>query len=124
MKKSKIVAPKVVPRGVKVLYSALYNVGSAVEVGQQQPHNQGKEMRKYTGHLDPTFLLLLWYAIKLSVQLIDGKFHHILCLYFCENTCDKRKCKLDSLIIKPVAAYFTYYLLAQFFLAISSCPWL
>ena len=59
MKKSKIVAPKVVPRGVKVLYSALYNVGSAVEVGQQQLHNQGTEMRKCTGHLDPAFLLLL-----------------------------------------------------------------
>ena len=42
MKKSKIVAPKVVPRGVKVLYSALYNVGSAVEVGQQNLITKGQ----------------------------------------------------------------------------------
>ena len=47
MKKKKMVAPKLSPEGFKVLYLARSNFGSAVEEGQQRPHDQGAEMSKY-----------------------------------------------------------------------------
>ena len=40
---------KIVPRGVKVLCSAFYNVGSAVEVGQQNLITKGQRWESTQG---------------------------------------------------------------------------
>ena len=57
MKKRKIVAPKVTPKGAKVLHPRRYNFASVVEVtSQERPHCKGAEISKYIGHLGPTSL--------------------------------------------------------------------